>query len=131
MVRFRLDRIGRVSLRLCKMRRVMRIDTQRVRLRLMINLEQIFHIACAYARGQNNRVVGKDGKQRYLTVSERQLWARIATYTAQIIDSVAKGIDERQIDKDLDKLEEMLNKTETPVTVSADGRGPPGKSEVA
>ncbi len=30
-------------------------------------------------------------------------------YTAQVINTIAKGIDERQIDVDLDKLEQMLD----------------------
>jgi hypothetical protein len=41
---------------------------------------------------------------------ERQHWARIAAYTAQIINNIAKEIDERQINLDLDKLEAMLIK---------------------
>ncbi|MGA2386956.1 MAG: hypothetical protein ABSG33_10545 [Candidatus Bathyarchaeia archaeon] len=56
-------------------------------------------------------VVDEKGKQRPLTVAERQSYTRIAAYTAQIIASIAKGLDERQIDKDLDQLEAMLKKT--------------------
>ena len=82
------------------MRRILNIDTQRLRGRIIVQLEEIFHIASGYARGRVSRTVDKDGKERSLTVTERQNWARIATYSAQIINSIANGIDERQIDKD-------------------------------
>jgi len=99
----------RVSLRLLQLRKVLHVDTQKTRQKLIRRLEEIFKIASNYARGQVHRVVGEDGKERELTIIERQYWARIAAYTAQIINTVAKGIDERQIDKDLDQLETMLN----------------------
>ena len=69
------------------------------------------------------------GRNRPLTMSERQFWARIAAYTAQIINSIANGIDERQIDSDLNKLEAMLNKTAAAVKAQAVDGEPPGKSE--
>jgi hypothetical protein len=103
----------RICLRLNKMRRILHIDTQRLRGRIIVQLEEIFHIASGYARGNISKMVDKDGKERSLTVTERQDWARIAAYSAQIINCIANGLDERQIDKDLDKLEEMLNKKST------------------
>jgi hypothetical protein len=121
----------RVGLRLSKMRRILHIDTQRMRGRIIVQLEDVFHIAVSYSRGKMSKVVDKDGKERPLTVAERQLWARIAAYTAQIINNIANGLDERQIDKDLDKLEEMLNKTSAAVKVASASEGgePPRKSE--
>ena len=56
-------------------------------------------------------MVDENGVERLLTISEKQFWARIAAYSAQIINSIAKGLDERQIDKDLNAIENMLNKT--------------------
>jgi hypothetical protein len=130
-LRHRHDRRTRIRLRLNKMRRILNIDTQRLRGRIIVQLEEIFHIASGYARGRVSRIVDNDGKERSLSISERQNWARIATYSAQIINSIANGIDERQIDKDLDKLEEMLNKTSTKVKVTStcEGGEPPRKSE--
>ena len=131
-MRHRYDRRMRVGLRLSKIRRILHIDTQRMRGRIIVQLEEVFHIASGYARGKISKVVDKDGKERPLTVAERQLWARIAAYTAQIINSIANGLDERQIDKDLDKLEEMLNKTSAAVKVTDRiGVEPPRKSEGA
>jgi len=118
-LRYRLDNRLRVSLRLSRMRRILHVDTQRTRQKLIVRLEEIFEIASDYARGRVKRVVDESGVERQLTIAERQFWARIATYSAQIINSIAKGIDERQIDQDLDKLEAMLNKTAAAVTVTA------------
>ncbi len=99
----------RVSIRISKVRHILSVDTERTRRKLIVQLEEIFHIASDYARGKIDRVTVEDGKKRPLTIVERQHWARIAAYTAQIISNIAKGIDERQINLDLDKLEAMLN----------------------
>lgn len=107
--RLSLDR--RVSGRVTKMRRILHVDTQHTRRKLLTQLEELFQISSNYARGVVKYVVDEKGKQRPLTVAERQSYTRIAAYTAQIIASIAKGLDERQIDKDLDQLEAMLKKT--------------------
>jgi hypothetical protein len=118
------------------MRRTFHVDTQHTRRRLLIQLEQLFQISSNYARGATKYVTDQNGKQRPLTITERQTYTRIATYTAQIINSIAKGLDERQIDKDLDQLEAMLKKTtsgrEGAEKAGSDAREPPRKfGEVA
>jgi RNA polymerase-interacting CarD/CdnL/TRCF family regulator len=125
--RLSLDR--RVNARLNKMRRILHVDTQHTRKKLLLQLEDLFEISSNYARGKVQRVVDKTGKERPLTIAERQFYARIAAYIAQIINNLAKGIDERQIDRDLDKLEAMLNKTTSAVKATAVGSEPPRKSE--
>jgi len=125
----RLSLERRVNARLNKMRRILHVDTQHTRKKLLLQLEDLFEISSNYARGKVQRVVDEAGKERPLTIAERQFYARIAAYIAQIINNLAKGIDERQIDRDLDKLEAMLNKTAAAVTAMADDRGSPGKSE--
>ena len=128
-MRHRLGSTARVFSRVYTMRRILYVDTQRMRQRLIVRLEEIFGIASEYASGKIDRVADSDGKRRHLTVIERQFWARIATFTAQTINSIAKGIDERQIDRELDKLERMLNTTSATIKVSAANSEPPGKSE--
>ena len=93
------------------MRRIFHVDTQNTRRKLLIQLEGLFEISSNYARGKFTHIRDETGKERPLTIPERQTYTRIATYTAQIINSIAKGLDERQIDKDLDQLEAMLKKT--------------------
>lgn len=99
----------RVHYRVIALRRAFHVDTQRVRKKTIQRLEEIFKIASNYARGKVSRVIDDDGKERPLTIPERQFWARIAAYTAMVISNVAKGIDERQIDLDLDKLDALIH----------------------
>ncbi len=91
------------------LRRTFDVDTQRVRRKTIKSLEDIFKIVSDYARGKVARVIDDGGKERPLTIPERQFWARIAAYTALIINNVAKGIDERRIDMDLDELARLIH----------------------
>ena len=112
------------------MRRILHVNTQRTRSILLSRLERVFLISSDYARGVIQRVVGEDGKERALTIAERQQWARIAAYSAEILNNVAKDFDERKIDRDLDRLEAMLNKTATAIkTQSVSTWEPPRKPE--
>jgi hypothetical protein len=48
------------------------------------------------------------------------MWARVAAYITQTINSISNALDKRQIDEDLAKLEALINeaaaktKTQTP-----------------
>ncbi len=126
---YRLSLEKRISLRIGKARRTFHVDTKSTREHLINQLEEIFQIASDYARGKIEKVVDENEKERPLTIIERQLYARIAAYTAQTINSIAKGIDIRQIDEDLDKLEAMLHRTPPTSSVSQSGGEPPRKSE--
>ena len=128
-MRHRLGSTARVFSRVYIMRRILYVDTQRMRQKMIVRLDQIFEIASEYASCKIDRVADAEGKPRHLTLIERQFWARIATFTAQTINSIAKGLDERQIDRELDKLERMLNQTSATIQVSAANSEPPGKSE--
>lgn len=101
----------RVSNRICASRRILPVDTQRTRKKLIEQLEVVFETASNYARGNFTQVTGEDGKKRPLTVLERQWQAKIAAQTAQTVNNIARGFDERQIDDQLNLLEMMLNKT--------------------
>jgi uncharacterized Ntn-hydrolase superfamily protein len=123
----------RVYRRLARVHRDFQVDTQFVRSKTIKRLEEIFRIASDYARGKVDRVTGEDGKERSLTILERQFWARIAAYTAQIINNIANGIDERKIDTDMDELERMVSEGEAKSKVQAPERsaeedGKPGNS---
>jgi hypothetical protein len=89
--------------------RAVDVDTQKLRNKLVEQLNDIFHIASKYARGEVERITDEEGKQRALSMAERQFLARIAAYVAQVAFNVSKGIDQRQMDKDLDELERLLN----------------------
>src|SRR5208283_1538517 len=111
------------------MRRTLQIDTQHTRRKLITQLEELFEIASNYACGKTEHITDETGKQRPLTIAERQFYARIAAYTAQIINCIAKGIDERQIDSDLDKLEDMLHKAAATRTAQTESSEPPEKTQ--
>jgi len=114
-----------VSRRIFQLRRIARVDTQKIRRKALLRLQEIFDVASAFARGEIERV--KEGAQeKAVTLKQRQMWARIAAYTAQIMNTVADGIDERQIDKDLDKLEKMVDEAKAKSEAKEARTGPPG-----
>jgi hypothetical protein len=108
-LQFRFQSKMRVSRRIASIRRTVKLDTQRLRRKTAKQLGEIFKIAAEYATGKIERVTGQDGKPRPLTVPERQFWAKIAAYSAQIINNILKGFDERQVDQDLENLARMLD----------------------
>jgi hypothetical protein len=78
-------------------RRILHLDTQRIRFELVSKLRDIFNAAHALA------------KNRELKLKEREKWARVTAYTAQIIECLCEKFDEKQIDKDLAELERLVN----------------------
>jgi hypothetical protein len=86
-----------IEKRLNVCRRILRLDTQRIRFELVTKLRDIFNAAHALAQNRD------------LDLRERQKWARVAAYAAQTIDSLCVKFDEKQIDKDLAELERLVN----------------------
>jgi len=89
----RVSHVGFTARRVAELKRAVAVDTQVLREKLLKNLEAIFDNAALLAKGQ----VTVGGRE--LTLNERRDWARVAAYTAQIINSIAKGFDEREIDE--------------------------------
>lgn len=119
---------GRISYKniikrqLSRLRKRVKINTQRIRTTTLFSLEDIFNIAVSLAKGEvKTQVI--DGKQVKVTLKERQMWARIAAYTAQIMNSVASGFDERQIDVDLAKLQRLVDEAKAKARDDAAGKG--------
>jgi hypothetical protein len=65
------------------------------------NLQELFTMAKTLAQNTT------------LKITQRQNWTRVATYICQIINTVAQTFDEKQIDQDLEKLENLINETTT------------------
>jgi len=108
----RLSCHKKIILQLTKLKRTVELDTQRIRSKSIKSLEELFDLACSLAKGQvKTQVV--DGKQLKVTIKQRQMWARIAAYTAQIMNSVMAGFDEKQIDTQLDELEKLVDEAKT------------------
>lgn len=89
--------------RIAKLKENVKINTQKIRENLLSNLTSIFESAVKFAKGKTT-INGHE-----LALKEREKWVRVAAYTAQVINSVASGFDERQIDVQLDELERLVN----------------------
>jgi predicted glycoside hydrolase/deacetylase ChbG (UPF0249 family) len=83
--------------RLQKCRRILQIDTQQIRFKVITKLEEMFD--CAHALSQNTG----------LRLREREKWARVAASIAQTINSVSAGFDEQKVNRDLDELEHLVS----------------------
>jgi ArsR family metal-binding transcriptional regulator len=103
-----LARISRNKMflnRIIKLRKAIQINTQKLRGKALQSLEELFNMAKDQA------------KNEVLTIKQRQMWTRIAAYICQVINSVASGFDERQIDVQLDELESLINEAKSKAKV--------------
>jgi hypothetical protein len=103
-----ISTIQRVSTRLVRLRRTVRIDTQRMRENALESLEDLFILAANIAKGEV-KTVNVRGKKVAISLKQRQIWARVAAYIAQIMNSIAEGFDEKTIDTSLADLERMVD----------------------
>jgi hypothetical protein len=91
-----------------RLRRTISLDTQSLREQMISELKAIFEKASGIARGKvKTRIV--DGKPVRYTLRQRERWARVAGYMAQIIDSLARNFDEHDIDLMLAEAERLIN----------------------
>ena len=108
-----------ITRRTTQLREEVKIDTQQIRIKTIERLEEIFTLATTLAKGEI-QFQTENGKPKRITLSQKQRWARVAAYIAQIINGVATHFDERQIDEDLAKLEKLIDeakaKTKTQAT---------------
>jgi len=89
--------------RIERARRIVKTDTQKIRLKLLKTLEEIYSMAERIARGEQQHLV-VDGKPVRVTLKMRRDWVRIAAYTAQVMNRIADSFDEREIDEFLAML---------------------------
>ena len=82
--------------RIAKTRRIVQVDTQKMRAKLLRSLQEQFEIADRFAKDDS------------LTPKQRQFWMRICAYIGQVMNSVAKGFDESKVSKQLDELERLI-----------------------
>lgn len=101
-----------VSRRIFQLRSTLKVDTQQLRVKTLRQLEQLFETASAIARGQI-QWQQVNGKNQAITLKHRQMWARVAAYIAQIMNNIANGFDEKQIDEDLIELQRIVNEANT------------------
>ena len=92
----RISRNSVILNRIIRLRKVVETDTQKVRVKALAGLEELFDLASEMAKNED------------LKLKQRQLWFRVAAYVAQIINSVATGFDERQMNAYLDEAERLV-----------------------
>jgi len=97
-----------IAKRLAELKETIKVDTQNIRGKTLNSLQELFDLAVALAKGRV-KTQNEDGVPVKVTLKQRQMWARVAAYIAQIMNSVASGFDERQIDVQLDELERLVN----------------------
>jgi predicted transcriptional regulator len=103
----RPTKLTSIERRFERLLRAYRLETQELRQRLISELETIFEMATAIATGEiKTQMV--DGKPVRITLMQRQKWARAAAYIAQIIHSIARGFDEREIDDMLEEARRLI-----------------------
>jgi hypothetical protein len=85
------------------------VDSQGIRAKLLRQLDALFNLAFSIAKGQVKRLRDDEGKEYSVTLGQRQKWARLAAYTAQVMQNLSKGFDEKEFQTDLKKLEQMVN----------------------
>lgn len=82
--------------RIYKIRRIAKVDTQKIREKLLQNLQEFFTLTKQQA--QNKK----------LPLPQRQKWVRAGSYVAQVINSLTKSFDEAHVTRDLERLEKMI-----------------------
>jgi len=107
--------------RVAKLREKVKVDTQRMRAKWMKSLEEIFNFAASLAKGEF-KTQTVNGETVKVSMKQRQIWARIAAYTAQIMNSIAQGFDEREIDAQLDELERLVSEAKAKTKTKGAGR---------
>lgn len=105
----RISRKLMIIRRVSKLKKTVKIDTQRMRGKTLHRLEELFDLALSLAKGEVKTQTDKEGKTEKVTLKQRQMWARVCAYIAQIMNSIASGFDEKQIDTQLDELERLVN----------------------
>jgi len=83
--------------RVYRIKAMVKVDTQKIRENLLQNLQELFALA------------KKQAQNKKLQLPQRQKWVRVASYVAQVMNSLTKSFDEAQITKDLERLEKMVN----------------------
>ena len=97
--------LKRIEQRIAKLTKQLEIDTQKVRARLIKNLEKLFEVATEHA---NPETVGEKRKTKQI-----REWSRLAAYISQVINSVSKTYDLAKIQAELENLRRRIEEMES------------------
>jgi len=89
-----------------KMRREVEVTTDKLRDRMIVNLQEIFDAASEIARGEvKHQRIGR--RMVKVTLKEKRRWLLVAACAAQTIKKIASNLDEKEIHAQLNKLEKL------------------------
>jgi len=101
-----------VSSRVAAIRNEVKAETQRLRMKTLNRLEEIFKVAAKVARGKirHQRI---NGKMVPISLNQRRRWVTVAKHIALTMNSIASNLDEQEIHAQLNKLERLVNEAKT------------------
>jgi hypothetical protein len=93
-------------------RNEVKTETQRLRMKTINRLEEIFNVAAKVGRGQirHQRI---NGKMVPISLKQRRTWVKIAEEVALTVKSIASNFAEQEIHSQLNKLERLVNEATT------------------
>lgn len=99
-----------VQTRIQKIKQETETELNKLRKKLLKNLEEIFETAGKIVKGEtkHHRI---NGKLRKITLQQRKKWLQLAEQTTKTITTIATNINEKEIKKQLEQLEKLLNQT--------------------
>lgn len=95
-----------VSRRIEAIRKEVKDSTQRLRMRTLKDLEEIFRMAARVARGEvtHQRV---NGKMVRISLKQRRRWLSLAAQTAKTMKSISSSFNEEEVQAQLNELERL------------------------
>jgi hypothetical protein len=87
-------------------------EIQRLRVKTLNKLDEIFEAAANVTRGEirHQRI---NGKMVSISLRQRRRWVRVAQHIALTMNSIASNFDEQEIHAQLAELERLVNEAKT------------------
>jgi len=102
-----------VTRRIATTRKEAEASTQKLRTKILKNLEEIFKAATKIARGEIKHQ-RTNHKMVRITLRQKRRWLLAAGHTAQIIKSITDNFDEQQINLQLNELKKLVEEATQP-----------------
>jgi hypothetical protein len=100
------------SKRIETIRNEVKTETQRLRMKTINRLEEIFKIAAKVGRGQirHRRI---NGKMLPISLNQRRRWVTVVKQIVITMNSIASNFHEKEIHAQLNELESLINEAQT------------------
>ena len=87
--------------------KAVKLETQNLRNKWVIELDDIFDMATSIAKGKISQQQVGD-KLQSITSKERQMWAQVAANIGQVLGTLTKGYDDTRFNEDITELERQI-----------------------